>query len=298
MQSSLWQVAHDILVKGALGEGGSWGGPECAKAVPMAVHYAEDVVVITVLLVLYFACGFVRETDLIAKQASKGLAEYRKSNSSESISSQMWLDRAFSLVHFALYAQLIYYKATMSSLINLIQPCHVICLLQGFALYSQKETGVLISIFVLPSLTGCFLAMLFPDTSGLNQFLELEAYWVQHVVILLMPLYLLCRKDFLALRLATTKSVFVGLWICAFLHWSLYEIVDLALLVNVEFMLCPTGAMLSIFPLLPSWLTGLFSSYRVMLTLFVSIVAFPIAYFYIYTAFVLFKVYNSKAKKV
>lgn len=285
------------MVKGALGEGGSWGGPECAKAVPMAVHYAEDVAVIAVLLVLYYACGFVRETDLITKQATNGLAEYRKRNSTSAIKTQMTMDRSFSVVHFALYAQLVYYKVTMSSMINLIQPCHIICLLQGIALYSQKETGVLISIFVLPSLTGCFLAMLFPDTSGLSQPLEMEAYWMQHVVILLMPLYLLYRKDFLALRLASTKSVFVGLWICAFLHWSLYELVDLAFLVNVEFMLCPTAAMLSIFPMLPRSFVGLFSSYRVMLTLFVCIVAFPIAYFYINTVSLFKLFYGSEGKK-
>lgn len=48
--------------------------------------------------------------------------------------------------------------------------------------------------------------------------------------------------------------------------------------VNVEFMLCPTSAMLTIFPLVPSWV--LWPSYRSTLTHVVIIVGSLIPYIY------------------
>lgn len=54
---------------------------------------------------------------------------------------------------------------------------------------------------------------------------------------------------------------------------------DLLLNVNVEFMLCPTAAMLTIFPLLPSWV--LWPSYRSTLTLVVIVVGTLISYLYV-----------------
>ena len=52
--------------------------------------------------------------------------------------------------------------------------------------------------------------------------------------------------------------------------------------VNVEFMLCPTGAMNSIFSLLPSWL--LFPTYRTIITYLVFIIGPLISFCYIMAA--------------
>ena len=54
---------------------------------------------------------------------------------------------------------------------------------------------------------------------------------------------------------------------------------DLTLNVNVEFMLCPTAAMVSIFALVPKWI--IWPSYRSTLTLAVFLVAPPLSYTYI-----------------
>jgi hypothetical protein len=75
--------------------------------------------------------------------------------------------------------------------------------------------------------------------------------------------------------------------------------VDLLLNVNVEFMLCPTAAMLTIFPLLPAWV--LWPSYRSTLTLVVIVVGTLISYFYVAVAALLRKVSGgakASAKKV
>jgi hypothetical protein len=97
--------------------------------------------------------------------------------------------------------------------------------LQGIALLSTGSLGHIIIIFMLPALTGTFLAMLFPDIGGLDQPLELESYWLQHYLIQAMPIYLLIRHQALALRNTTIwTSAIGGLWILWFLHFSLYEV--------------------------------------------------------------------------
>jgi hypothetical protein len=60
------------------------------------------------------------------------------------------------------------------------------------------------------------------------------------------------------------------------------QVVDLAFNVNVEFMLCPTAAMHTIFPLVPQWL--LWPSYRTTLTLVVFLVGTLISYAYMAAA--------------
>jgi hypothetical protein len=123
-----------------------------------------------------------------------------------------------------MFAQIIYYKINILSMVNMIQPCHVILLLQGIALYSTGTTGVMITLCVLPALTGTLLAMLFPDTGGLDQPLEMEAYWLQHYLVQAVPLYLLVRRDYVALKNASFFNIFCGLWVLLLLHFSLYEV--------------------------------------------------------------------------
>ena len=117
------------------------------------------------------------------------------------------LDKALAIIHFAMYAQLIYYKWNFSSLINLIQPCHVILLMEGIALFSDGPLGVMITSLILPSLSGTFLALLFPDTTGLDQPFERLFYWIQHFLIILIPVYLLQRSNGLAVKLCSKYTI-------------------------------------------------------------------------------------------
>ena len=65
----------------------------------------------------------------------------------------------------------------------------------------------------------------------------------------------------------------------------------MALNVNVEFMLCPTGAMEAIFDVVPSWV--LFPTYRTCMTIIVFIIGPIISLIYITAAkFVLYLKYN------
>ena len=80
-------------------------------------------------------------------------------------------------------------------------------------------------------------------------------------------------------HLLTRKSVYIS------------QVIDLALNVNVEFMLCPTRAMQSAFSIAPPWV--LFPTYRTLMTLIVFMIGPLISQIYIYAAkSVLYLKYN------
>lgn len=212
------QQIHDLLVAGSLKYGGSWGGPECRAHVSITRHIIESSFWMLVCYATSHLFGLGRRLKDLRIVSEIQLA--RPVNKSE----LRILDKALAIVHFAMYAQLIYYKWNFSSLINLIQPSHVILLMEGIALFSDGPVGVMITSLILPSLSGTFLALLFPDTTGLDQPLERLFYWIQHFLIILIPIYLLQRSNGLAVKLCTKYTIGMGVWILAFLHFFFYEV--------------------------------------------------------------------------
>lgn len=212
---------HKVLVTGALSKG--WGGPECRAALPIKIHLAESAFWLAIAAIVY------KFYDLPAKYKSLVTSVQNDLSKTPINKNARVFELALATVHFGMFAQIIYYKMNILSMVNMIQPCHVILLLQGIALFSTGSTGVIISLCVLPSLTGTLLAMLFPDTGGLDQHLEMESYWIQHYLVQAVPLYLLTRRDFVALKNASLLNVVCGLWILLLLHFSLYEVRPTAL---------------------------------------------------------------------
>mmetsp|Transcript_23060 Transcript_23060/g.38468 ORF Transcript_23060/g.38468 Transcript_23060/m.38468 type:complete len:291 (-) Transcript_23060:312-1184(-) len=270
--SAVLAFIHKSLVSGALSKG--WGGPVCRAALDFNTHIAESLFWLCVATISFHYYEVKSKYRLLCKSIEVGLAQSTQSSNMRTV------DVCLSFLHFGMFIQIIYYKVNILSLINMIQPCHVILLLQGIALYSKGVLGVLITLFMLPAMTGTLLAMAFPDTGGLDQPFEMESYWLQHYLIQAMPVYLLVRRNYLALNNTGMFTIFMGLWILMVLHFSLYEVVDLSLDVNVEFMLCPTAAMVSISALLPSWVT--WPSWRSTLTIIVLLVGTLISYLYIF----------------
>ena len=218
--SGLVEVAlnsiHKVLVTGALSKG--WGGPACRAALDIRTHIAESAFWLLIGAVSYHFYKVGPKFQALCKNIQLDLSK----------STPHPVARKFELclatLHIAMFLQIVYYKINILSLVNMIQPCHVILLLQGIALYSTGTTGVIISLCVLPSLTGTLLAMLFPDTGGLDQPFEMEAYWLQHYLVQVVPLYLLVRRDYVALKNFSYFPVFCGLWVLLLAHFSLFEV--------------------------------------------------------------------------
>lgn len=190
-------------------------------------------------------------------------------------------EKALAAVHFFMFVQLVYWKFRDNVLIMLTQPCHILLFLQGVALLSSTSLGPLITVLQLPTLFGSLLAMIVPATSGLST-IEVRAYWIQHLLIQVGPVYLLSRQNFAALKVCNLKSIIVGIWICQIAHWTFYDWVDFWADVNVEFMLCPTEGMIAAFSLVPPGLKALLQpSWRTTLTWFVALSAIPLSYAYV-----------------
>lgn len=200
----------------ALKNGGSWGGPECRAYIGFQTHIIESMA-----WLLIWICPFLfSKMQLSVKDL---LSRIRGQLEKEKPVARI-LEISLSLVHFGIFGATIYYKWRISSLINLIQPCHLILLFEGVALYSRSQTSVLITLFILPILSGTLLAIFFPDVSGLDQFLEVELYWIQHYLIIVVPFILLTRWNFFALQFANAFTIFVGLCILGVLHFFFYEV--------------------------------------------------------------------------
>lgn len=220
--STILEFIHKALVSGALAKG--WGGPVCRAAVPISTHIVESLGWVVVSVIVTKGLKLDQEHSSLIKKIRSLLPISFNSSNDSLISTERKFELVMSSIHFLMFLQLVYYKSTIMSLINLLQPCHVILLLQGIALYSTTELGIIMSLYLLPTMTGTLLAMILPDTTGLDQLFELESYWLQHYIIQVIPLYLLCRKNFLALKVFSFKHIVSGLVIMALLHFVLYEV--------------------------------------------------------------------------
>lgn len=214
------QIVHDLLAKGGLEKG--WGGDECYKAVPFATHITESLAWIFLCFLFKKVVNGDSWLQQLKSNIKNSLKEYNQKNPKGN--PYRSLEVFIGVIHLAMFIQLIYYKLNISALIYLLQPCHVILLLEGIALLNDGVLGVLITLFILPALIGTLLAMIFPETTGLDQPYEVEAYWLQHYLIQSVPYYLLLRKNALALKYANYKTVVAGLWILCLLHFSLLEV--------------------------------------------------------------------------
>jgi len=287
------EVVHDYVFGGALRKGGDWAGPECAAAVPKIMHLYEGCAWAFIAALLYFALnvrGVIGSFAMGVKSMDSG-----RGTGGSSLTSVLLFERVLSVVHFAMFAQLVYWKFNDKAMIMLAQPCHIILFLEGIALLSPNSStlGTTISVLVLPALTGTLLAMVVPGTSGLSK-LEVTCYWLQHIIIQIVPFYLLVRRDFQALRLCSIRTVLVGIWILQVAHWTFYAGVDFMFSVNVEFMLCPTFGMRDTFNAFPAYL--FFPSYRTTLTWVVALLAIAVSYSYIFPARILAAVLKPAAR--
>ncbi len=64
--------------------------------------------------------------------------------------------------------------------------------------------------------------------------------------------------------------------------------IDVYFSINVEFLLCPTSAMLTVFEILPPIL--LHPSYRTTLTILLFLISIPVTYAYIFPSMILHKI--------
>ena len=136
------------------------------------------------------------------------------------------------------------FKFASKQLIWLFNPCHVTSLIDIYCLAMPVDAFRLNnSLFVMTLFTlhGPLAAMLFPTDGGLVLPFESEIYWIQHILLVLVPLYFLLVKDGhgytahkMEMRWFSTAFLMWSIW-----HWGALMWLGYLSWANVGSMLCP-----------------------------------------------------------
>ena len=92
-------------------------------------------------------------------------------------------------------------------------------------------------------LNGALLAVLFPVLDTCNLPFEVEVYWIQHILMLLIPVILIISEDdnikLTPARSSIISYAFQSFSICSFYHLILLQPLALVSGINLNFLLCP-----------------------------------------------------------
>lgn len=215
--SKLGDTLHEYMILGSLGKDDTWGGEVCASNVPLSIRIIETSVWIVLMVWIFYYFQFYKKLKTLQKDIE---------SSNQSLIAG-WFDYVLAIVAFANYIVIIIYKAKLGSLIYMLQPCHIVTLVQAIALFSNTPLGVMLSLLSLPITVGSGGAMMFPATSGLDFYLEFEMFWIQHIVIQILPLYMLMKNNSLTAHLFDMKTLMIGNWILVMTHWVVFEVIVL-----------------------------------------------------------------------
>jgi hypothetical protein len=240
----------EYFVGGALRIGGSWGGPECLAYVSKEIHVAESISWLVVIVITAWLLNSFGNFNRLVESINKATVQVS------------WLDRGLAVPPALLYLYVLQTKIRIHSLVNLLQPCHLSLVLNVIALCTTGPISTCISIYSLPFVVGAWSALLIPDISGLTP-LEVYLFFIQHYFLVAIPVYLLCHRNYTAYRHCSILQFINANLVIGILHFLLFECINVTFAVNVNFFLCPTPGLLTLFATLPEYL--LFPSYRTFL---------------------------------
>jgi hypothetical protein len=112
------------------------------------------------------------------------------------------------------------------------------------ALLPAAEGAQLFS-FILCTMYGALLALATPDTRGLDYFLEKEFFYVQHVLLAVLPLVWVARRRFPLLVASDTVTLSWAVFLL--IHFVVFLPASLLSGRNVNYMLVPPHGLLRLF---------------------------------------------------
>lgn len=220
-----WENVFEMCVSGINGSIPGNGGPECCKYLSNERIWIETIIG-SLVGALYVYWGYVNAT------LPPEYKTIRKDRGGRRV-----LLAVFSLV----LGMEIGFKLATKSFIYILNPCHITCAIQIYLLGappSKFVTGVF--RIHLNFMNGAILAILFPVTNARMLPFELEVYWIQHIMMLITPYYMLRLGGVYTVEdLKDFSWTIMSLGILLLYHFLPLQWLSMVAEVNLNNMACP-----------------------------------------------------------
>lgn len=214
------------------------GGSECTNYLPNVQKIAETLIV-AIIILIQMQLSFPRLSLRSYNENGFGdncPSEKRKTNTSKGSF------KSFFLIALCItFGVEIGYKLASRQLIWALNPCHIVTIIQIYLLAagSGKWVGIMFRIQI-HLLSGVVIALCFPVVNTRLLPHEVVIYWVQHLSLLIIPLYLMSLGD-----PYTIEHYFDFSWALFVLglqmayHFFFLQAVSMMTGVNLNNILCP-----------------------------------------------------------
>ncbi|KAG0317759.1 hypothetical protein BGZ99_006110 [Dissophora globulifera] len=203
----------------------------------------------TIEFVCYNVLFFVLFRIALHLFRKKGSAFYspRLNQLSESFSNNVLqghvMDKAVLVMLCGSYALTVYHKVFGDNFMYLLQPCHVNLLLLIFTMVGPKESEVTKMAFnsYLHYIWATIFALSFPDTTENGLWLVIENFWLEHYLLLLVPVYLIYTGRFVVFPLSFSYAM-LSYALFSLFHSFILSGVGLLTGHNLNYMLVPPNS--------------------------------------------------------